>query len=104
MSEENRALIKRNAVSVWLNVELDVLWSRVQDKPGRPLLDNAAPYETLAELYKARVPIYRLADVTVPSRNTDNQEDVAKNIVRALWFFDQAHPDRATFERSSQDG
>lgn len=104
VSEENRAVIKAKGVSVWLNVELDVLWSRVQDKTGRPLLEADDPYAVLAGLHKARTPLYSLADVSVASSNAQSQEDVAKMVVSALKAFDEAHPERRVFERRTKDG
>lgn len=104
ISDENRAVIGAKGVSVWLNVELDVLWSRVKDKSGRPLLEAADPYAVLAELHRERTPIYGLADVTVASSNAQNQEDVAKMVVRALGEFHKAHPERQVFEKGGEDG
>ena len=104
VSEENRSVIGAKGVSVWLNVELDVLWSRVQDKTGRPLLKADDPYAVLSELHKVRTPIYGLADVSVASSNAQSQEDVAKMVVSALRSFDKAHPERRVFERRTKDG
>jgi len=104
VSEANRMAIASGGVSVWLNVKLDVLWSRVQDKPGRPLLATENPYETLKELHKTREPIYQLADTQVTSTSRDTHDDVAKSIVKALAMFDRANPERAVFERSGKDG
>lgn len=99
MSETNREAISAGGISVWLNVTLDVLWSRVQDKPGRPLLATSDPYETLKSLHESRGPIYELADTSVTSTFKDTHDDVAKSIVQALVDFDKAHPDCAVFER-----
>lgn len=99
MSEINRDAISGGGVSVWLNVALDVLWSRLQDKPGRPLLATADPYETLKSLHESRESAYRLADTVVTSTFKDTHDDVARSIVQSLIDFDKTHPERAVFER-----
>lgn len=99
MSEANREAISSGGVSVWLNVALEVLWARVQDKPGRPLLATERPYDTLKHLYQERLPIYKLADTSVTSTFKDTHDDVARSIVKALAGFDKTHPDRAVFEK-----
>jgi shikimate kinase len=71
-------------VSVWLDAEIDVLWARVKNKDTRPLLRTENPYETLKSIYTARVPIYRLADVTVVSEYDVSIEDMAQRVVDAL--------------------
>ena len=103
ISEANREIIAETGVSVWLDVKLDVLWSRVQDKPGRPLLATANPYETLKDLHVTREPIYRLADTSVTSTLKDTHDDVAKSIVKALVEFDKTNPERRVFKRTGKD-
>lgn len=68
MSEITRKEVTENAISIWLQADLDLLMSRVMRRPGtRPLLQTANPRETLADLQKKREPIYALADIHVPS-------------------------------------
>ena len=47
MSEETRARIKENGISVWLKADLDVLWRRVRKRSHRPLLHSADPRASL---------------------------------------------------------
>ncbi|PZQ99409.1 MAG: shikimate kinase [Cereibacter sphaeroides] len=89
LSPTNRAMIAESGVSVWLRADLDVLWQRVRHKSTRPLLRTANPRETLREIYKARVPVYALADVTVDSRADVSADAMAERVVVAL----QARPD-----------
>lgn len=65
---QNRALISEKGVSVCLSADLELIWSRVHHKDTRPLLRTADPFATLSALYKARAPIYALADLTVEAR------------------------------------
>jgi len=99
MGEINRDAITESAISVWLNVDLDVLWARVQDKPGRPLLANENPYETLRDLKEQRYPVYAKANTSVTSTFKDTHEDVAKAIVKALIDLDRVQPELCVFQK-----
>lgn len=61
LSEVNRAMLTAKARVVWLEADLDLLWSRVKHKSHRPLLRTSDPKATLAELLEARAPVYALA-------------------------------------------
>lgn len=93
MQDDTRAAVKKSAISVWLDADLDVIWSRVADKPGRPLLERPNPRETLTQLAQTRSPIYALADLTVNSGRNDSQEEVAKAIIAAVTAYN-ADPHR----------
>jgi shikimate kinase len=84
LAPRNREAMSAKGVSVWLDAEIDVLWARVKNKDTRPLLRTENPYETLKSIYTARVPIYRLADVTVVSEYDVSIEDMAQRVVDAL--------------------
>jgi len=94
-----RVAIEQQGVSVWLDVDLELLWKRVQDKPGRPLLANDDPKATLAALLAERAPVYGQADVIVGSKDGQTQTDVAKDVIRGLIAFDRAHPERQIFAK-----
>jgi shikimate kinase len=88
-----RAEIARAATSVWLRADLDVLWDRVRDRPGRPLLAAENPRAVLADLDRRRSPIYALADVVVDSRRGVSHEAMARAIIDAVASHDSASPD-----------
>lgn len=90
---DTRAVIAERGTSIWLKAGLDVLWERVRDRPGRPLLATADPRATLAALLEARAPVYALADVTVDSRRGASHEAMARRIVTAVRARDLARPD-----------
>ena len=79
-----RAEIKARATSVWLRADLDLLWDRVRDRPGRPLLQAADPRGVLADLERRRSPIYAEADVIVDSRRGASHEAMARAILAAV--------------------
>ena len=84
MAERNRAAISGRGVSVWLDVPLELLWERVRHKETRPLLRTPDPRGTLAQIFAARVPVYRLADLAVPARAGFSVEDTAGQVIEAL--------------------
>jgi len=89
LSERNRELISEKGISVWLNADLKLLWSRVKHKKTRPLLATSDPFETLRNLYETRVPIYAQADLSVASRSGYSIEAMAQRVLKAL----RARPD-----------
>lgn len=91
MEPRTRAVIATTATSVWLRADLDLLWSRVRDRPGRPLLATRNPRAVLANLDHRRSPIYALADVTVDSQRSISHEAMACLIVDALALHDESH-------------
>ncbi len=77
LSRETRDCISKNALSVWLRTDLEILYSRVMRRPGkRPLLNTGDPRSTLRELLKDREPCYAMADIIVDTSNT------SKNVTR----------------------
>ena len=83
---ETRALVKDEAISVWLKAEADILFERVSRRSNRPLLKTANPRATLQKLIDDRYPLYAEADVTVISRDVP-QDAVAADVVDAVLAF-----------------
>jgi shikimate kinase len=84
MSEKNRNNISAEGISVWLNADIEVLWSRVKSKDTRPMLRTEDPKATLKTLYDQRVPIYSLADLTVESAPRYSIEDMVDQVIDVL--------------------
>ena len=84
LAEANRQVIAAKGVSVWLRADLDLLWQRVRHKSTRPLLRTANPKETLRNLYEARVPLYRLADLAVDAAAELSVDAMAARVLSAL--------------------
>ena len=84
LSAENRTLIHDRGVSVWLNADLDLLWSRVRHKDTRPLLRTPDPQATLQALFEDRVPVYAKADLTVDVQDGFTVADTAEAVIAAL--------------------
>lgn len=84
MAERNRLAIAAHGISLWLDAALDVLWDRVRHKDNRPLLRTANPRETLAAIYEARVPVYRLAAMRVPVEAGFSIDDTTARAIDVL--------------------
>lgn len=83
VNPETRALVKSEAVSVWLKANADILFERVSRRSNRPLLKTENPRATLEKLIADRYPIYAEADVTVISRDVP-QDNVAADVISAV--------------------
>jgi shikimate kinase len=81
MSEANRALLTARAAVLWLEADLDLLWSRVKNKTTRPLLRTDDPRRTLAEILEQRTPVYRLAPLRV---HVDPHWSITQTAARVL--------------------
>ena len=84
MDPTTRALIKENAVSVWLSATLDLLVSRTAGRTHRPILNRGNPRKILDGLIRDRYPIYGEADIEVASRPGQTHEEMAGRIIEAL--------------------
>jgi shikimate kinase len=84
LSDRNREMITAKGTAVWLNADLDLLWSRVRHRDTRPLLKTPDPFGTLKGLYEARVPIYQLADLSVRSQTDLSVQAMADKVIAAL--------------------
>jgi shikimate kinase / 3-dehydroquinate synthase len=76
---ETRAIVREEAVSVWLRCPLATLLRRVAARDNRPLLADGNPQEILQRLIDARYPIYAEADVIVDC--VDESPDATTNRV-----------------------
>ena len=73
MHVETRALIKAQAISVWLKADIEVLARRVGRKDNRPLLAGRDPLEILTAQARDRYPVYAEADIAVETGDTPHQ-------------------------------
>jgi shikimate kinase/3-dehydroquinate synthase len=74
MDAETRAIIRRDAVCVWLRAKLPTLLRRVANRSHRPLLNAGDPAAILGAMMAERHPVYAEADVIVDC--TDESPDV----------------------------
>lgn len=81
--EASRALIKENAISLWLRADPEILYERVIRRDTRPLLFEGDAKQILEEMIERRYPIYAKADLTVES-NDDAHEATIERVIEAL--------------------
>lgn len=68
LSEQNRAMLHKNGIVIYLKANVHDLWQRTRHDRNRPLLQTADPYEKLTGLLLQRDPLYRqVADIIVQS-------------------------------------
>ena len=77
-----RSTILKNAVSIWLDIDLKILNKRIKWNNKRPLLNKANNQKEINKLYLERKNIYKLANHRI---NCDNLS--RKNIVKKIITF-----------------
>ena len=80
MNEAIRKDILKNAISVWLDVNIKTLNERVKWNQKRPLLKKDGNAKILKELYDKRKKIYKLANHKIICDKL-NKEKLAKKII-----------------------
>ncbi len=83
LNADTRELMRKHAITIWLNADLETLWKRVSRRNHRPLLRRPDAKEVLSNLFDERRPIYELADLTVPSVDGPHSKTVI-SIIKAL--------------------
>lgn len=84
LSEENRAMIAEKGVAVWLDADVELLWTRVRHKDTRPLLRTPDPRRTLEEIFAARVPFYSQAELPVKAEAGLSIEEMADRVIGVM--------------------
>ena len=87
LREENRTMITKRGAALWLRAELDLLWQRVRHKTTRPLLHTPDPRATLAELQRARDPLYAKADIIVDAEFEFSIDQMTDRVIEKLLTF-----------------
>ena len=80
MNKTVRENILKNAISIWLNVDIKTLNQRVKWNQKRPLLKEENNQKKITELYAERKNIYKLANHQIACDNL-TKEDIAEKII-----------------------
>ena len=80
MNKTVRENILKNAISIWLNVDIKTLYQRVKWNQKRPLLKEENNQKKITELYAERKNIYKLANHKIACDNL-SKEDIAEKII-----------------------
>lgn len=83
VQDKVRKLIKRNALSVWLDADLETLLERVAHRSHRPLLEAGDKREILQKLMNERYPLYAKADMSIDS-GLGNHEKVVQRLIENM--------------------
>lgn len=84
LSPVNQEAIAQAGLSVWLDADLPVIWDRVRNKSGRPLLQTKDPRGTLERLARERRPAYEKADLRIHSVPGLTVAETAQQVLQAL--------------------
>jgi shikimate kinase len=80
--EENRELMSRFGIMVWLDAPFDLCWRRIQkDGATRPLAPDEA---TARARYERRAPLYRQASIHIPINQSHSPDDISEIIADRL--------------------
>src|SRR5690554_159748 len=91
LGPDNRALLKRRGIVVYLNVPPRVLWERTRHDRSRPLLQVPNPRERIEALYRERDPLYReVADIVIDG-NRGSPAGMVRQLEAAIESFKQKH-------------
>lgn len=80
---EVRKLIRKKAISIFLDVDLDVLIKRVERRNNRPVLEGKNKAEEMTKIYNEKFPIYS-SDTDISVNTTYLNKDTAINVIMQL--------------------
>lgn len=80
--DEIRQIIKEKSISVFLDVDLDILIKRVERRNSRPALEGKNKAEVMTEMYEKKYPIYTTTDIIV--NTTYLNKDTTINVIMQL--------------------
>jgi shikimate kinase len=80
--EENRELMSRLGITVWLDAPFDLCWRRIRkDGATRPLAPDEA---TARARYESRLALYRRAAIHIPIDESQTPDEVSESILGKL--------------------
>ncbi|MDR1499348.1 MAG: shikimate kinase [Rickettsiales bacterium] len=80
--EEIRRYIKERAISIFLDVDLDILIKRVERRNNRPVLEGKNKADIMTKIYNDKFPIYSTTDIIV--NTTYLNKDTTINVIMQL--------------------
>jgi shikimate kinase len=83
MRRENWSYL-RHGLIVWLDVPVEVLYSRLAEDTTRPLLQDPNPQGKLRSLLEQRQPLYAQADLHIMVNEGDTPEQIANKVMEAI--------------------
>ncbi|UJB68610.1 shikimate kinase [Acaryochloris sp. 'Moss Beach'] len=83
LEKKNWSFLQHGLV-IWLDVEAEQLWQRLQEDQSRPLLQKLNPQQVLEELLTQRRPLYRQADVHILLKPNQALESVCDSVIQEI--------------------
>lgn len=84
LNKKIRNKIRINAISIWINTSLDIIYQRLnKSKNKRPLLNYKNLKKSIKEIYDKRKPIYKKANYKIQIKS-DNKKIIVENIIKKL--------------------
>ena len=84
LAEQNRSMLKKNGVVIYLRASVDDLWTRTRHDKNRPLLQTEDPRAKLSDLFEVRDPLYReVADIVVDT-SKQSVNSLTRHILQLL--------------------
>ena len=80
MNKTVRENILKNAISIWLNVDIKILNKRIKWNQKRPLLKEENSQKKIMKLYAERKDIYKLANHKIECDNL-SKKNIAEKII-----------------------
>ena len=87
LSKNIRKSLKTNSLTIFLDVNIKVLYERLKKTRKRPLLDNENIIDKLNQLYKDRIKYYNKANLKI--NNSSNTSDIVKKIKEQLISYEK---------------
>ena len=83
MRQENWSYLHHGLI-VWLDVPVELLYSRLQEDSTRPLLHDVDPESKLRSLLEQRRSLYSQADLHIPISAEETPEQIATKIMEKI--------------------
>lgn len=84
IADENRELMSREAIVVFLAADVDTQLDRTRRGKHRPLLEHENPRQVLDDLYVSRLPLYQQAATMEIETDGQHVETVARRLFAKL--------------------
>ena len=84
LRRENALLLKDIGKVLYLNAATQVIYDRVKDDTGRPLLQGTNPYDKICTMMKERRPLYERACDIIVDANSNDLDEALYNIQKVI--------------------
>ncbi|MBU7584848.1 MAG: shikimate kinase [Nostoc sp. TH1S01] len=74
----------RHGLIVWLDVPVELLYTRLAEDTTRPLLQDPDPQGKLRSLLEQRQPLYAQADLHIIVQENETPEQIANRVMEAI--------------------